>query len=355
MNGISLTSRIDLNTIMLRERLAQLGENISTGRKGNSYAALGTDAPKAMDLRAEIGRREAYQSMIGQTLSKVQVTQNVLDRLGAIAEKFTANATKLMGVVKAEEIQIQAGQARAALVEVASLLNEQYAGEYLFGGSDTSNPPIPNAKAIATTTTGMAKKIADEVAKLGATNATTVLAAITGWATNDDPLVTPFSEYLEKGDGKTEGRRTLLAADGERTEYGILANRNAAVVSTGDTTGSWARDLLRGLASIAGLTPEKNQLGDGYTNFVTTVQQGLKSSVEALALERGSLGVTEARLQSIRTLHESVTLNLTLQVSDLEEVDMAKTITSFQNTQTQLEASYRAISLAQQLSLTRFL
>jgi flagellin-like hook-associated protein FlgL len=60
-------------------------------------------------------------------------------------------------------------------------------------------------------------------------------------------------------------------------------------------------------------------------------------------------------MESIRTLHESVTLSLTLQVSEIEEVDMAKTITSFQATQTQLEASYRAMSIAQQLSLTRFL
>jgi flagellar hook-associated protein 3 FlgL len=353
MTGISLTSRIDLNTIMLRERMAQLGDQISTGRKGNSYAALGTEAPKAMDLRAEIGRRETYQNMIGQTLSKVQVTQSVLNRIGAIAEKFAASSTKLMGAAKPEEIQIQAGQAKAALVEVANLLNEEYAGEYLFGGADTHNPPIPNPNAIATT--GMAKEIGDEVATLDATNATTVLSAITGWATDDDPLITPFSEYLETGEGKTEGRRNLLASDNERIDYGILANRNAAVVSSGETTGSWARDLLRGLASIAGLTPEKSQLGQSYTSFVTKVQEGLRSSVEALALERGALGVTEARLESVRTLHESVSVSLTLQVSDLEEVDMAKTITSFQATQTQLEASYRAIAMAQQLSLTRFL
>jgi len=353
MTGISLTSRIDLNTIMLRERLTQLGDQISTGRKGNSYAALGTDAPKAMDLRAEIGRRETYQNMIGQTLSKVQVTQNVLNRLGAIAEKFTAGAAKLMGVAKPEEIQIQAGQAKAALIEVANLLNEEFAGEYLFGGSDIHNPPIPNPNAIATS--GMAQEIADEVAGLNATNATTVLAAITGWAASDDPLVTTFSAFLETGDGKTEGRRNLLASDNERIDYGVVANRNAAVVSGGDTTGSWARDLLRGLASIAGLTPEKTQLGQSYTTFVTKVQEGLRSSVEALALERGTLGTTETRLESLQNLHQSVTVSLTLQVRDLEEVDMAKTITTFQATQTQLEASYRAIAIAQQLSLTRFL
>ncbi|MFM7689179.1 MAG: flagellin [Alphaproteobacteria bacterium] len=353
MTGISLTSRIDLNTILLRERLTQLGDQISTGRKGNSYAALGTDAPKAMDLRAEIGRRETYQNMIGETLSKVHVTQNVLDRLGAIAERFTANTAKLMGATKPEEIQIQAGQARAALVEVANLLNERYGGEYLFGGTDTRQPPIPDPDGILTS--GMASGIATEVGSLTSTNAATVLTNTKALAASDVAGVTPFSTFLSTGAGATEGRRNLLSSDNERIEYGIAANRNAAVVSSGETTGSWARDLMRGLASIAALTPEKSQLGEGYSTFITTVQQGLKSSVNALALERGALGVVEARMDSIRTLHESVTLSLTLQVSEIEEVDMAKTITSFQATQSQLEASYRAISIAQQLSLTRFL
>jgi flagellin-like hook-associated protein FlgL len=55
------------------------------------------------------------------------------------------------------------------------------------------------------------------------------------------------------------------------------------------------------------------------------------------------------------SLQGSIGTSLKFQLSNLEEVDMAKTITSFQTTQTQLEASYRAIAMAQQLSLTRFL
>lgn len=353
MSGISLTGRIDLNAVLLRDRVSKLGEQVSTGRKGSSYASLNTDAPRSMDLRGEIARRETYQNTIGRTLAKVQITQDVLDRIGAIAERFTANAAKLMGAAKPEEIQIQAGQAKAALVEVANLLNERYGGDYIFGGSNTEEPPLPNPQGIMTS--GMVSGIATAVASLTSTNSATVLANTKALAQSNTAGVTPFSAFLSTGAGATEGRRNLLGSDNELIEYGIAANRNGAVVSSGETTGSWARDLLRGLASIAGLTPEKSQLGDGYTTFITTVQQGLKSSVNALALERGALGVVEARMESIRTLHESVTLSLTLQVSEIEEVDMAKTITSFQATQSQLEASYRAMAIAQQLSLTRFL
>jgi flagellin-like hook-associated protein FlgL len=412
MSNISLTARLNLNAIQLRERITNLGEQISTGRKGKTYAAVGADAPKAMDLRSEIGRRETFQSTIEQTLSKIKVSQDVLDRIGVIAQKFTAGTAKLLGAAKPEEIQIQAAQAKAAMVEVANLLNEQLNGEYLFGGSDSSNPPIPDPQTIATKPGGMGAAIITAVGTLSGSNVAAVLADTKSLAQSNGATVTPFSDFLRTtnwatsapyavGDlvvnngntyrvvtagvsaaaggptgttagipdgtvtwdwvkagstaGATEARTNILGNDNDRVEYGIHANRNAAIVSTGETTGSWARDLLRGLASIAGLTPDKAQLGNDYTTFVTTVRRGLESSVDALALERGSLGVKETRLQSMASHHESVSTSLTLQLSNLEEVDMAKTITSFQTTQSQLEASYRALAISQQLSLTRFL
>ena len=354
MTSINLTSRIDLNAIRLRDRIGTLGEQLSTGRKGQTYAEIGTDVPKAIDLRTQIGRRETYQTTIEQTLSKIRVTQNVLDRLGAVAEKFTAATTKLMGAGKPEEIQIQASQAEAAMIEVATLLNEQLNGEYLFGGSDSRNPPIPNPEKIAAT--GMGLAIKNKVASLNGSNTTTVLADTKALAASNATGTTPFSDFMsDPARGLNEPRRNVLGNDDDRIEYGIPANRNGSIKSDGETTGSWARDLLRGLASIAGLTKDKSQLGEGYTDFIMTVRKGLESATDALALERGNLGVTENRLESVAALHSSVTTSLTLQLSNLEDVDMAKTITRFQATQTQLEASYRAMSIAQQLSLTRFL
>jgi flagellin-like hook-associated protein FlgL len=353
MSSINLTARIGLNATQLRDRITVLGEQISTGRKGKTYAAIGSDAPKAMDLRGEIGRRETYQSTINLTLSKVRVSQDVLDRIGAIAEKFTANTAKLLGGAKPQEIQIQAAQAEAAMAEVANLLSEQFNGEYLFGGSDSRNPPIPTPQTIATS--GMGAAIKTQVGTLNGSNVTAVLADTKSLAQSNAVGTTPFSVFLSTGPGATEARTNILGNDNDRVAYGIHANRNAAIVSTGETTGSWARDLLRGLASIAGLTPDKAQLGNDYTTFVTTVRKGLESAVDALALERGSLGLTETRLQGMASFHESVSTSLTLQLSNLEEVDMAKTITSFQTTQSQLEASYRALAISQQLSLTRFL
>jgi flagellin-like hook-associated protein FlgL len=147
-----------------------------------------------MDLRAEIGRRETYQTTVNQTLSKIRVSQDVLDRIGAIAQKFTASSTKLLGAARPEEIQTQAAQAQAAMAEVATLLNEQVNGEYLFGGSDSHNPPIPNPQAIATS--GMGLAIRAQVASLDGSNVTSVTNATKTLAQSNAAGTTPFSDFL---------------------------------------------------------------------------------------------------------------------------------------------------------------
>jgi flagellin-like hook-associated protein FlgL len=145
------------------------------------------------------------------------------------------------------------------------------------------------------------------------------------------------------------------AAEGERVEYGVLANRNAAATSEGETTGAWSRDILRGLATLAALDPAQAQLGADFTELVASVRDGLRSAIDALGEERGALGAVEQRLEATAVRHSEVTVALTAQLAAIEEVDMAETISRLQATQTQLEASYRAISVASGLTLTRFL
>jgi hypothetical protein len=59
----------------------------------------------------------------------------------------------------------------------------------------------------------------------------------------------------------------------------VPANRNAAAASGGETTGSWARDLLRGLASIAALTPAQAAASPAdFAAFAGVVRDGLRSA-----------------------------------------------------------------------------
>jgi flagellin-like hook-associated protein FlgL len=202
----------------------------------------------------------------------------------------------------------------------------------------------------------MAAQIAAAVAGLGGGNAAAVAAATKAAAMDDTVGVTPFSAFLsDPATGGAEPPRAIPTADGERVEYGVLANRNARAVSAGETTGSWTRDLLRGLATLAALDPAQAQLGQDFTDLVGTAREGLRSAAGALAVEQGALGQVEARLEAARVRHEEASAVLAGQLAAVEEVDMAETLTRLQATRSQLEASYRAIASLGGLTLAQFL
>ena len=77
--------------------------------------------------------------------------------------------------------------------------------------------------------------------------------------------------------------------------------------------------------------------------------------LSGIAGEALSLGAAEQRLDAARERHQDVAVVLRAQLASIEEVDMVETLTRLQATQTQLEASYRAIASAEELTLARFL
>lgn len=354
MGGINLLGRLDADTAMLRLRLQVLTRQLGTGQRAEAPGDLAPQLPRALQLRAEAARRDTYGTAIGEALGRTQAMQQALNRLTEIAREFGEGAAMKLEPTDPQSIPLTAENARKALVEVGHLLNAQYAGEYLFAGSDFGNPPVPDPEGLPGS--GFAMQIAAAVGSLGGGNAAAVANATRAAAMDDSAGVTPFSAFLsDPATGLSEPRRSVPAEDGTLVPYGIPANRNAAARSGGETTGSWARDLLRGLASLAALTPAQTASPQDFRDLAATIRNGLKSAINALADESGALGLTEARLEGLRKRHEAVQTTLQAQLSDIQEVDMAEVMSRLQATRTTLEASYAAIGRIGALSLAQFL
>lgn len=354
MTSVSLLGRLTSDTAAIRLRLETLTRQSSTGQKTDQLGDLAAQTPRALTLRAEIGRRDAYGTAIGTALGRTAAAQTALQRLGAIAQQFADKVAMGLDPNRTATLASVAAEARATMVEVGQLLNSQSDGEYVFGGSDLGKPPVPDPDGLPTS--GMATQIAAAIGGLGGGNAASVAASTRAAALDDTAGVTPFSAFLsDPASGGTEPRRSVPAGDGQVVAYGIPANRNAAAVSAGETTGSWSRDLLRGLASLAGLTPAQAASPQDFRALADTIRTGLKSAENGLADEQGALGQTEARLQAAKDRHTTLTSTLKAQLSDIEEVDLAATLTRMQATQTALQASYSAIGRLGELTLTNFL
>ena len=147
----------------------------------------------------------------------------------------------------------------------------------------------------------------------------------------------------------------MPAGDGLSVAYGIAANRNGTAGSTGETTGSWARDLLRGLMSMAALGPAQAAQPQGFNALAETLRSGMESAENSLSEEMGALGAVEKQLGSAKTRHQNISDTLRSQLADITDVDLATTLTRLQATRNSLEASYRMISSMGSLSLAQFL
>ncbi|MBK1661793.1 flagellin [Paracraurococcus ruber] len=354
MTSIGPLGRFDAEVTALRQRVETLTRQVSSGQRTDRQGDLTPDLPRALSLRAEMARRETYGSLIGEALNRTQATQQALQRLGSIASEFADQVAMKLDPNDTASLSLVATRARQAMVEVGQLLNSQSAGEYLFGGSDLANPPVPDPDGLPTG--GLASGIAAAVAGLGPGTAATVAAQTLAVAQDDSAGTSPFSAFLtDPATGGGEARRSVPSGDGQLVAYGVAANRNAAAVSAGETTGAWAKDLLRGLASLAALTPASAASTADFRAFADTIRNGLRSARDAIADESGALGLTEARLTATQQRHSVLTDTLKAQLADIEEVDLAATLTRLQDTRSTLEASYSAIGRLGSLTLTRFL
>lgn len=343
--------RLSGETALLRTRMDALTRQVATGHRAQALGELAPEQPRSVSLRAEMGRRAVYGRAMDQADARIGTAQGALGRMGEIAREFRTEVAMRISSRDAGSLATVATRARAALAEVGNLLNTRFAGEYLFAGSDLAHPPVPDPDGLAEGP--MAADIAAAVGTLAAGNGAAVAAQTLALAAADD---SPFSAHVAAfPTGADETRRGVPAGDGEVIRYGLHADRNTEASSTGETTGGWARDLLRNLMVLAALEPAQMADAADFDALVTSVRDGFAAAETALGEEGGSLGIVQARIAAARERHESVTVALAGQLAGIEEVDMAATMTRLQATQGALEASYRAMAGLSQLSLAKFL
>ncbi|TCH98651.1 hypothetical protein EJV46_08740 [Roseococcus sp. SYP-B2431] len=353
---IDLLGSVARETAILRTRLATLTRQSADGLRAQNLGDLGPEVSRLVSLRGEVARREAYASSMDQALGRTGLMQEALGRLTQIARDFHSTVTQRITSQDPGSLTTVQAQARAALTEMAHLLNTQHAGEYLFGGTDLAHPPIPDPDGLATGQ--MAQDVAAAIGNLAATDAATVSAATRGIAQSTAAGVTPFSAFLTADEtaASPEARRGVPSADGEIIGYGIKANANAEAVSSGETTGSWVRDMMRNLMSLSALTPAQMAADPlEFDKLVTTIRDGFGAAEAALGEEAGALGHVEARMEAAQKRHGQLSTVLEGQLADIQYVDMAETLSLLQATKTTLDASYRAIGSLSDLNLANFL
>ena len=336
-----------------RQKLDALTRQASSGKIADSYSGLGASGKISLDLRPAIGHARIGQANIDGAAGRMDQTQVAMTALQDIAASFHARMNSLNGLSPGA-VDSAAADARAALVQVAGLLNTRNGDVYVFAGNDTANPPVPNADDILGS--GYYAQINAAVVGLGIAGAAATIAATLATATSNVAGTSPFSASQSQPAALLVGQvATVDAGGGPRPRVGLLASANTNVASTGSSSaGSYARDLMRVLATIGSLSG--SQIGAaGFSGLVDDTRSGLDSAVGAMASDAGVLGDTQSTLAATRSTLGDVQVALAAQVSSVEDVDMAATLSALQLAQTRLQASYQLIAGQASLSLVKYI
>lgn len=310
-----LLARLGDNGTAVRAQLDAALLQQSSGLVSDSYSGLGTGLRTSLDLRPAAQHAAVWQQNIDLATTRLDVTQSAMKQVSAIAADFFGKVNAINDI-GASEVGSVAASARQALGQVAQLLNTRDGDTYVFAGQDSANPPVPN------------------------TDPDAVGAALLA----SDTATAPFSATLGTAVPQVE------VGDGQTVQVGLLANANTLTASAPPTTGSYMRDLMRSLATLAQLVP-----GPGAQAVAAATRTRLSGAIDAMAVETGALGTAEATLQARKATIASVQISLNKQVSGAEDVDLAAVLSKVSLLQTQLKASYQVVAGVKELSLTNFI
>jgi len=344
-------------------QLNKISNQVSTGLIADNYAGLGTGAPVSLNLHPQIASMQAWQNNVDAATGRMSVAQSSLTQIQSIAANFYAQLNNVQGV-NTSAIDTIAASARDALRQVAGLLDTQDGGVYVFAGQDTGNPPVLNPDQITDTTanpTGFFATISSAVSLLGqpghdaATVAQATLAAARCTGVAGPP--SPFSNFLSKSD--PPALPSVQVGQNLTETTGLSASHNGLIPSTVDdgsstTTGSYMRDVLRGLATIGSLSSSQANVA-GFQDLVQNTRTSMSGAIGAMARDAGVLGNVQSSLTATQSRLADTQTALTGQVSSAEEVDMAAALSKLTQVQTQMQASYQLIATLNSLSLAKFL
>lgn len=345
--GFGALDQIVGNALATKQSITQLTAETATGYLSTDYAGLGQGAAVALDLGPQLAAVTQVQTNTQAASTITTAAQTALGQIESIASSFAAQAQSLIGLSGSG--QTISSSAQDALQQVATLLDTQVGDVYVFAGQDSADPPVPDPSDI--TSSAFAQAIQAAVAQLPsngqpATSAATLAIASPGGTS-------PFSPTIEAAGAQAQ----VDLGGGQYVSLAPLAQTNSDAVSAGvgtTSTGSYTRDILRGLATIGALSAVPTS-DPGYVPLVQDTITSLNGAVSAINTDIGALGARQDQVTAAQTEAGDTSTALKTQIGSVQDADLSQVAVQLSTAQTQLQASYQVISNLSTLSLAKFL
>ena len=309
--------RILNHTLGTQRQILDLQLQIATGKVARDYAGIADQAERVVSLESAHARAAQHtenNALVGRRLQAMETN------IGQIFDAVSAFRTHLLSALNADNGTVSAvtNEAAALKQQVASLLNVQQDGRYLFAGSRIDAQPVD----------------------LSGLTPTTIPVT--------PPLTSIETEYY-RGDQVT---LSVEADQGLSVSYGLTADEPAFehvlraahyVEQAGNPPDRATLETALALINTAlGTAPADTSLGVGPIPL-------------DLADLRSVIGTAQSTLESTNRRLDEFMLFSEQSIGDIENVDVTTAISKLTAQQTQLEASYAVIARLSQLNLAEYL
>lgn len=313
----------------LKQSMAVLVEELSTGEVSDPSRRLGGDFSHLIDIDRNLIRLQGYSVAATEAQLFASATQTRLERLQELSE------TLMPQMVLASQSGLDtvhdniAGQAQQGLKDAISLLNGGVSGRSLFAGVATDMVPLESDTVLL-----------DELKSVltGLTTAADIMQAAEDWF--DDPA--GFQALIYRG--SSTDLSPIQIASGQLVGLSIKADDPVF------------RDTLRNLAVSALATdPDLALTNDTLQDLYRLTTDSILANNDELTQMRADLGYAEARIEEAAIRNESARTSLEYARGSLLEADPFETATQLESVQFQLEALYSVTVRASRLSLLAYL
>jgi flagellar hook-associated protein 3 FlgL len=383
--------------------LAKLQEQLSTGKRLSTASDNPVDTANDVKLRSTLALESQYKTNIDDGLSFMNVTDTAMQSMNTLMQRLrelaVQGSSETVSGSDREAIQKESDQLFRQLV---TLINTNYKGDYVFGGTQSKIAPFPEQHSAASAPADYTTLKMAYFNGTGGLNAATQIrnafdnSAITNIMPGSIKLSIGNTTYVEGRDYTVDyvnGTITPLNAaltidvsdggafNGPNYQPGAVSltfdyiSRGKDVFgNTVSNGGSVLRDIENGVTMPVNIPGDEvitnSQAGVDMIGSIIRLQQNLiynntggintaigeiDKTYQAILSAQSKNGARINRLETTLTRNEAQSATTTELSSKLEDVDMAEAATNFSLMQTVYNAALKSSAMTMQHSLVDYL
>jgi len=343
------------------EKLLDLNNKASSGRRitrpGDDPVAMAN----VLIYRSELSSFDQYKTSIDRAKGFLTRSDSVLDSVNEQLNRAIELATQQSSSTSTADTRLGAAQEIKQIREtITGLANSKYGDKYIFGGTNTQNPPFQSFDVT---------NIKADVSQISAAAPATPSSG-TRYIDTDDGHIYQYDGATWQDQGApSAGTAVKNTADGKYYVYNTTGGWQTHYQGNDDTFGIKISKTDEVTANIPGSAIFQNSSGDVFQTLINLEQSLRNNDQEGIAAALPQIhncgkvvnnnialiGSRANRLTYISTVTTRSTTDTKASLSDLEDVDYAKVLTDLKNQETIYQASLMSAAMISQMSLADYI